>query len=65
MIVFSDGVRSVLKHCLDGLNFLLKVGDKVNKFDKRIKRPQKTDALCLQDIVWKLREFKKSLDHQH
>ena len=46
------------------MNFLIDIGGKVNKFDKKIERKYKTDCLYINDIIWKLREIKKNQDQK-
>ena len=63
MVSMGKSLSKALKYTLDGLSFLMETsGDRINKFDKKIER-RASDCLCISDLVWKLREIKKTLDN--
>lgn len=61
MVAFSESEKKCLKYALDGLTFLTESGEQTNKFDKKVER-RKYDCLYIHDVIWRLREIKKSKD---
>jgi hypothetical protein len=61
LICIASHDNIAVRMCLDAFNFLVDTGGEFNKFDKRCKNI-KTDGLYLLDIIWRLRQIKKSND---
>jgi hypothetical protein len=60
LVCFSAEESGVVRHCLEGLRFLVESGGEFNKFDKKFKNNQ-SDGLYIMDIIWKMRQVKKEV----